>query len=74
MTRAKKTDEHDEQAAAANPSETTYPMASLRAHSTRLFQVTPEVFDGALYGSQDTEFTIAEVKQKIKSFLEREVT
>ncbi len=73
MARTKKTDEHEQQVETAKESETAYSRDNLRAHSLRLFHVTPEVFDGALYGSQKTELTITEVKKKIKSFLEREV-
>ncbi|MDQ0060118.1 hypothetical protein [Paenibacillus harenae] len=57
----------------ADAAETRYSAASLRRNSLQLFQVNPEVVDGALYGTEARELTIAEAKSLIAAYLQREV-
>lgn len=42
-----------------------YEVAELKAHAKALFGVRPEVVDGALYGSGNERYTVAEVKEKL---------
>ena len=57
----------------ATEAETRYSAASLRRNALQLFQVNPEIVDGALYGSNHSEFTIVEAQEKITAYLYREV-
>ncbi|SFE54481.1 hypothetical protein SAMN05216378_3491 [Paenibacillus catalpae] len=53
--------------------ETRYSAESLRRNARQLFQVNPEVVDGALYGTSGRELTIAEAQSLIKAYMQREV-
>lgn len=57
----------------ADTAETRYSAASLRRNALQLFQVNPEIVDGALYGTEVRELTIAEAKSLITAYLQREV-
>jgi len=50
-----------------------YSADSLRRHAMQLFQVNPEIVDGALHGADGGEFTVKEVQARIKAYLKKEV-
>ncbi|RJS59148.1 hypothetical protein [Bacillus sp. PK3_68] len=54
-------------------SEPKFYLHELREHSPKLFDVKPEVFDGAVLGMKDIQATKAEVKKRIDAFLKKEV-
>lgn len=60
-------------AAGLETEETRYSAESLRRNARQLFQVNPEIVDGALYEASGRELTIAEAKSFIKAYLQREV-
>ena len=65
-----------ETAAEAAPeeiSEQTYSLAELKANAVQLFEVQPEVIDGALYNNPKQEFTVSEMKKLINTFMKRKV-
>lgn len=45
----------------------------LRQHCRELFDVKPEVFDGAFALEMEENFTKAKARKKIKAFLKKEV-
>lgn len=51
---------------------TKFEVAELRKHCRQLFQVNPEVFDGAFFGVIG-KFTKSEAKKKIDTFLKKKV-
>ncbi|WP_084665619.1 hypothetical protein [Thermanaeromonas toyohensis] len=51
-----------------------YSREELISNAEVLFGVKPEVLAGALYGNDRKEFTIDEMRQLIKAFLERRVS
>ncbi len=52
----------------------TYPREELQANAEVLFRVKPEVIAGALYGSNQAEFSVEEMKTLIDSFLKRRIS
>lgn len=54
-------------------SESKYPRHEIIANAQAAFSVMPEVIAGALYGNDVEELTVTEVKEAIKSFLEKKV-
>jgi len=58
---------------AAEDAEVRYSAESLRRHAMKLFQVNPEIVDGALYGADGDAFTIKEAQSRIEAYLKREV-
>lgn len=60
-------------AAGLETAEIRYSAESLRRNARQLFQVNPEVVDGALYGTSRQELTITEAQALIKAYLQREV-
>jgi hypothetical protein len=50
-----------------------YPLEELFEESEALFSVQPEVVAGALYGNENREFSIEEVRQLVEIFLNRSV-
>jgi len=63
----------DANAVEAEVSEAVYPIAELAANSQAIFSVNREVLLAAVDGDEKSEFTITEAKQKIKTFLKKEV-
>lgn len=59
--------------ASEQPVETKYSRQELIANAKAIFSVMPEVVAGALHGNDAQELTLTEVKEAIKSFLERKV-
>lgn len=53
--------------------EPKFDLRELRKYCQQLFDVQPEVFDGAFAVESDEKHTKGEVKKKIDSFLKREV-
>ncbi|MGE6260871.1 hypothetical protein ACQKCU_23845 [Heyndrickxia sporothermodurans] len=53
--------------------ETKFSIHELREHCRTLFNVKPEVFDGAFFNSKITEVSKKEAGDKIKDFLNRKV-
>lgn len=53
--------------------EQTYSLAELKANAVHLFEVQPEVIDGALYGNPKQEFTVSEMKKLVNTFMKRKV-
>lgn len=53
--------------------EQTYSLAELKANAVQLFEVQPEVIDGALYGNPKQEFTVSEMKKLVNTFMKRKV-
>lgn len=49
--------------------ESKFKKEKLREHSVELFGITTSTFDGAFYGAQGDEFSIAEAKKIIHTFL-----
>lgn len=52
----------------------TYPREELQANAEALFLVKPEVIAGALYGSDQAEYSVAEMEELINSFLKRRIS
>lgn len=50
-----------------------YPREELLANAEALFNVKPEVMAGALYGSDQEEFTVEEMIKLVDSFLKRRI-
>ncbi|NPV90112.1 MAG: hypothetical protein HPY50_04960 [Firmicutes bacterium] len=50
-----------------------YPVEELKQHSKVLFGVNPEVMAGALHSSDKKEFAVEELRELIKTFLQRKV-
>ena len=50
-------------------SEPKYTVGKLREESISLFGVSKSAFDGAMYGHNETEYTIRETKDIIKEWL-----
>ncbi|SFH21227.1 hypothetical protein SAMN05660649_04265 [Desulfotomaculum arcticum] len=57
----------------AGPVECKYPKKDLVANAQAIFKVPPEVVIGALHGNTANEFTVAEVKQAVKKFMNKKV-
>lgn len=53
--------------------EVKYALAELRSHAKELFSVQPEVVDGAVYGKAQEFYSVAELQECVKKFLERRV-
>ena len=53
----------------AAKSEPKFAIEKLRAKSIQLFGVSQSTFDGAMYGHNEAEYTIKEVKAIIKEWL-----
>ncbi|AWB45323.1 hypothetical protein DCC85_14550 [Paenibacillus sp. CAA11] len=49
--------------------ETKYTLQELEAEAEALFNVRPEVLQGAFYGAQETEHTVEQAKLKIQQFM-----
>lgn len=56
-----------------DPQESKYHKQELIANAQAIFKVNPEVVVGALHGNDAKEFTVSEVREAVKSFLERKV-
>ncbi|MDD2979530.1 MAG: hypothetical protein PHN80_06105 [Hespellia sp.] len=50
-----------------------FPLSVLRDNCTKLFGVTSSTFAGATVGLSDGEYTIADMNNKIKVWLKKEV-
>ena len=59
--------------ATATPKERTFPLEVLRTNCTKLFGVTSSTFEGATVGLSDGDYTIEDMKTKIKEWLKKEV-
>ncbi|MCY9097439.1 hypothetical protein MOE96_21565 [Bacillus inaquosorum] len=53
--------------------ENAFYIKDLREHSRELFGVRPEVFDGALFHTENNRITKSEAKKLIDQFLQKEV-
>ena len=53
--------------------EQSYSLAELKANAKAIFDVQPEVIDGALYNNPKQEFTVSELTKLIIVFLKRKV-
>jgi hypothetical protein len=53
--------------------ETAFPLYQLREHSRELFNVKPEVFDGAFATAKEETITKSEAKSRINAFLKKGV-
>jgi len=50
-----------------------YTVAELKAAAKKQFKCGPEVIDGAIYGKEETEYSVDEMKTLIETFLKRPV-
>lgn len=55
------------------PKDRTFPLEVLRTNCTKLFGITSSTFAGATVGLSDGEYTIADMKNKINTWLKKEV-
>lgn len=55
------------------PMEPKYQLAELAARVDVLFNCRPEVVAGAVCGSNQTEYTVAEMREYISKFLNKKV-
>lgn len=56
----------------ASSADFKYSLEDLKINSKVLFGVQPEVIDGALYGNNCKQFTVAEMTQLIQTFQNKE--
>ena len=53
--------------------EQSYSLTELKANAKAIFDVQPEVIDGALYNNPKQEFTVSELTKLINVFMKRKV-
>lgn len=57
----------------AAPQDVKYTVNELKAASKKQFECGPEVIDGAIYGKNETSYSVSEMKKLIEEFLHKAI-